>query len=99
MQVVDIDWIFDGRITQFVCCAIDESLFDATTTHPDAETGIVVIPAIAQTLNTPKFREKIEAQGAEVFVKNPEEYAAFLQADAKLMLELIKAANMTTSAN
>jgi tripartite-type tricarboxylate transporter receptor subunit TctC len=55
--------------------------------------------AIAQTLNTPKFREKIEAQSAEVFVKNPEEYAAFLQADAKLMLELIKAANMTTSAN
>jgi tripartite-type tricarboxylate transporter receptor subunit TctC len=55
--------------------------------------------AIAQTLNTPKFREKIDAQGAEVFVKNPEEYAAFLQADAKLMLELIKAANMTAAGN
>ena len=53
----------------------------------------------AQTLNTPKFREKIDAQGAEVFVKNPEEYAAFLQADAKLMLELIKAANMTAAGN
>ena len=51
--------------------------------------------AIAQTLNTPKMREKIESQGAQIFVKTPEEYAAYLQADAKLMLELIKAANMT----
>jgi tripartite-type tricarboxylate transporter receptor subunit TctC len=53
--------------------------------------------AVAKTLNTPKSREKIEAQGAEIFVKNPDEYAAFLQADAKLMLELIKAANMTAN--
>lgn len=53
--------------------------------------------AIAQTLNTAKFREKMEAQGAEIFVKNPDEYAAFLQTDAKLMLELIKAANMTAN--
>lgn len=53
--------------------------------------------AIAKTLATPKSRDKIEAQGAEIFVKNPDEYAAFLQADAKLMLELIKAANMTTN--
>jgi tripartite-type tricarboxylate transporter receptor subunit TctC len=53
--------------------------------------------AVAKTLSTPKSREKIEAQGAEIFVKNPDEYAAFLQADAKLMLELIKAANMTAN--
>ena len=53
--------------------------------------------AIAQTLNSPKAREKIEAQGAEVFVKSPDDYAAYLQADAKLMLELIKAANMTAN--
>ena len=53
--------------------------------------------AIAQTLNTAKYREKMEAQGAEIFVKNPDEFAAFLQADAKLMLELIKAANMTAN--
>jgi tripartite-type tricarboxylate transporter receptor subunit TctC len=51
--------------------------------------------AIAQTLGTPKMREKIESQGAEIFLKSPQEYAAYLQADAKLMLELIKAANMT----
>jgi tripartite-type tricarboxylate transporter receptor subunit TctC len=55
--------------------------------------------AIAQTLNTAKYREKMEAQGAEIFVKNPDEFAAFLQADAKLMLELIKAANMTAPEN
>ena len=51
--------------------------------------------AIAQTLGTPKTRQKIESQGAEIFLKSPQEYAAYLQADAKLMLELIKAANMT----
>jgi tripartite-type tricarboxylate transporter receptor subunit TctC len=51
--------------------------------------------AIAQTLNAPKVKEKIEAQGAELFLKNPQEYAAHLQTDAKLMLGLIKAANMT----
>jgi len=51
--------------------------------------------AIAQTLGSPKTREKIESQGAEIFLKSPEQYAAYLQADAKLMLELIKAANMT----
>jgi tripartite-type tricarboxylate transporter receptor subunit TctC len=53
--------------------------------------------AIAQTLGTPKAREKIEAQGAEIFLKNPDDYAAYLQTDAKLMLELIKAAHMTAN--
>jgi tripartite-type tricarboxylate transporter receptor subunit TctC len=53
--------------------------------------------AIARTLNTPKVRDTIEAQGAEVFVKDPEAFAAFLHADAKLMRELIKRANMTAN--
>jgi tripartite-type tricarboxylate transporter receptor subunit TctC len=51
--------------------------------------------AIAKTLETPKVREKIESQGAQVFLKNPAEFAAHLQADSKLMLDLIKAAHMT----
>ena len=53
--------------------------------------------AIVQTLNTPKMRDKIESQGAQVFLKGPDEYGAYLQADAKLMLELIKAAQMTAN--
>jgi tripartite-type tricarboxylate transporter receptor subunit TctC len=53
--------------------------------------------AVAQTLNTPKVKEKIESQGAQVFLKSPAEFAAYLQADAKLMLELIRAANMTAN--
>jgi tripartite-type tricarboxylate transporter receptor subunit TctC len=53
--------------------------------------------AIAQTLSMPKTRDKIESQGAQVFLKSPEEFAAYLQADAKLMLELIKLANMTAN--
>ena len=47
--------------------------------------------------NSPKAKEKIEAQGAEIFVKNPDDYADYLQADAKLMLELINAAHMTAN--
>ena len=42
-------------------------------------------------------REGSASQGAEIFVKNPDDYAAYLQADAKLMLELIKAAHMTAN--
>ena len=53
--------------------------------------------AIAKTLSTPKVRDKIELQGAQVFLKDPEAYAAYLQADAKLMLELIKRANMAAN--
>ena len=51
--------------------------------------------AIARTLSAPKVKEKLELQGAQLFLKDPEEYSAYLQADAKLMLELIKLANMT----
>jgi tripartite-type tricarboxylate transporter receptor subunit TctC len=51
--------------------------------------------AIAKTLNTPSVRDKLEAQGTEIFLKDPAAYAAFLEADAKRMLELIKLANMT----
>jgi len=54
--------------------------------------------AIARTLNTPKVRDKIEAQGAQVLLKDPDAFAAaFLHADAKLMRELIKLANMTAN--
>jgi tripartite-type tricarboxylate transporter receptor subunit TctC len=51
--------------------------------------------AIAKTLNTPAVRAKLEAQGAEIFLKGPDEFAAYLNADAKRMLELIRLANMT----
>ena len=53
--------------------------------------------AIAKTLSAPKARDKIEAQGAQLFLKDPDAYAAYLQADAKLMLELIKRANMAAN--
>jgi tripartite-type tricarboxylate transporter receptor subunit TctC len=51
--------------------------------------------AIAKTLNTLKVRDKIESQGAQIFYKNPREFAAHLRADSKLMLSLIQAAHMT----
>jgi tripartite-type tricarboxylate transporter receptor subunit TctC len=53
--------------------------------------------AIARTLNTPKVQDKIEAQGAQVLLKDPEAFAAFLHADANLMRGLIRRANMTAN--
>ena len=53
--------------------------------------------AIARTLNTPKVQDKIEAQGAEILLKDPEAFAAFLHADANLMRDLIRRANMTAN--
>jgi tripartite-type tricarboxylate transporter receptor subunit TctC len=47
--------------------------------------------ALAKALNTPKMREKIESQGALIFQTTPEEHAAYLQAEAKLLAELLKA--------
>jgi len=49
--------------------------------------------ALAKTLNTSKTREKIESQGALIFQTTPEEHAAYLQAEAKLLSELIKVVN------
>lgn len=49
--------------------------------------------ALAKTLNTAKTREKIESQGALIFQTTPEQHAAYLQAEAKLLAELIKAVN------
>jgi len=49
--------------------------------------------ALAKTLNTAKTREKIESQGALIFQTTPEQHAAYLQAEAKLLAELIKVVN------
>lgn len=54
-----------------------------------------IYAALKRTLDTPGVRAKLESQGAEIFQKDPAEYASFLQADARQMLELIKLANMT----
>jgi len=56
-----------------------------------------VYAAVKKTLDTPSVKEKLESQGAEVFLKDPSAFASFLQADAKQMLELIKLANMTAN--
>jgi hypothetical protein len=39
----------------------------------------------------------MEAQGAEVLLKDPDAFGALLQADATLMRDLIKRANMTVN--
>ena len=50
--------------------------------------------AIAETLKQPAVREKLIAQGNELFYKNPADFAAYLTADAKRMLQVIDAANL-----
>lgn len=49
--------------------------------------------ALAKTLNTAKTKEKIESQGALIFQTTPDQHAAYLQAEAKLLAELIKVIN------
>ena len=51
---------------------------------------------VTKSLSSAKTREKIESQGAQVFLKGPDEFSAYMQSDAKLMRELIKAANIPT---
>jgi tripartite-type tricarboxylate transporter receptor subunit TctC len=50
--------------------------------------------AIAQVLKSPEAKDKFTKAGAELFHKGPEEYAAYVQQDAKRMLPLIEAAGL-----
>jgi len=47
VQVVDINWIFDSGVTEFISRAINKTAFDAATAEPDAEAGVVVVAAVA----------------------------------------------------
>jgi tripartite-type tricarboxylate transporter receptor subunit TctC len=53
--------------------------------------------AINDALNTPAVKEKLTAQGANVLPMNADQFDAYLKADAKRMLELIKMADMKAS--
>jgi tripartite-type tricarboxylate transporter receptor subunit TctC len=50
--------------------------------------------AITQALKTPDAKAKLAKAGAEMFLKGPDEYAAYVQQDAKRMLALIDAAGL-----
>jgi tripartite-type tricarboxylate transporter receptor subunit TctC len=50
--------------------------------------------AIAKTLKTPEAKEKLSKVGAELFLKGPDEYAAYVQQDAQRMLPLIDSAGL-----
>jgi tripartite-type tricarboxylate transporter receptor subunit TctC len=50
--------------------------------------------AIARTLTSEGVRQKLAAQGAETFLKDPDSFEAYLKADAVRMLKLIETANM-----
>jgi tripartite-type tricarboxylate transporter receptor subunit TctC len=54
--------------------------------------------AIAQTLSSNSVKQKLSAQGAETFLKDPDAFAAYLQADATRMRALIESANMKAEA-
>ena len=42
----------------------------------------------------PDFREKVEAQGLEIFVSTPEQYRAHLEAESEKFARIIKAAGI-----
>ncbi|MEX0591263.1 MAG: tripartite tricarboxylate transporter substrate binding protein [Xanthobacteraceae bacterium] len=50
--------------------------------------------AIASALKSESVKEKLTSQGAEILLKSPDEFEAFLKADAERMLGLIKVAGM-----
>jgi len=50
--------------------------------------------AIARTLTSEGVKQKLAAQGAEIFLKDPDSFTTYLKADAVRMLKLIETANM-----
>jgi len=51
---------------------------------------------IAKVVTSPEMRARIEAQGTEIFVLGPDDFAAYLRHDAERMARVIKAANIRT---
>ncbi len=49
---------------------------------------------IAQVMKAPQTKDKLTKAGIELFYKGPEDYAAYVQQDAKRMLPLIDAAGL-----
>jgi tripartite-type tricarboxylate transporter receptor subunit TctC len=49
---------------------------------------------LAKVLATPEMKARFAAQGTEVFLLPPKEFAAYVQADAKRLTDLIKSANI-----
>jgi tripartite-type tricarboxylate transporter receptor subunit TctC len=50
---------------------------------------------VAKILAMPDFREKVAAQGLEVFVSTPEQYGALLRAESEKFARVVKAAGIT----
>jgi len=50
--------------------------------------------AIAEALKSPGAKDKLSKAGAEMFLKGPDEYTAYVRQDAKRMLPLIEAAGL-----
>jgi tripartite-type tricarboxylate transporter receptor subunit TctC len=49
---------------------------------------------LAKVLATPEMKARFAAQGTEVFLLPPKEFAVYVQADAKRLTDLIKSANI-----
>ena len=50
---------------------------------------------VGKILATPEFREKVSAQGLEVFASTPEQYGAMLNAESEKFARIVKAAGIT----
>ncbi len=49
---------------------------------------------LTQVMASPNIKSRLTAQGTEVFLLPPQEFAAYVQADAKRLTDLIKSANI-----
>jgi tripartite-type tricarboxylate transporter receptor subunit TctC len=45
-------------------------------------------------LSSPEIKARLAAQGTEIFLLPPKEFAAYVQADGKRLTDLIKSANI-----
>jgi tripartite-type tricarboxylate transporter receptor subunit TctC len=53
--------------------------------------------AMAKVMASPKVRETLATLGAEPTVMNPDEFAAYVKADEKQLVPLIRSLGLTTS--
>ena len=45
MEVVDVDFVFDGSVAIVVCVAVGDAAFDSASGHPHGETKRIVVAA------------------------------------------------------
>ena len=84
VEIVDVDFIFDGVEAEFVGFAVLDTAFDAAAGHPHGEGIRVVVAAIAATLDHRSATE-FSAPDDESFIEQPALLEVFQKRGASLV--------------